>query len=375
VSVLIPAFNERAVIARTVRAVLVGLEPPLEVIVVDDGSSDGTGDEVARIAADEPRVRLVRQENAGKATALNRAIALASGDVLVCLDADTLFTPETLPRLTRHFGDPQVGAVAGNVRVGNRVNLWTLWQSIEYVVSQNVDRRAYALLNAVTVVPGAVGAWRREAVVRAGGFVADTLAEDMDLTWRLRRAGWRIVNESDAIGFTEAPDSLRALFKQRFRWTHGTLQCLWKHRDALGRYGWFGRVALPGLWLFQIAYQVLSPIIDLQVVWTLCKVGQSCLSSALLTRDWQPLPQATESFTGIATLFVFFFLLELAGALVAYRLDRGRTRDLWWLFWQRFVYRQVMYAVVLKSIRQAIVGRRAGWGKLERKGTAQAVPA
>jgi poly-beta-1,6 N-acetyl-D-glucosamine synthase len=375
VSVLIPAYNERPVIARTIRAVLAGREPPLEVIVVDDGSRDGTGDEVARIAAEDPRVQLVRQPNAGKAAALNRAVALARGEVLVCLDADTLFLPNTLGRLARRFSDPRVGAVAGNVRVGNLVNLWTRWQSIEYVVSQNLDRRAWSALNAITVVPGAVGAWRRAAVVDAGGFVADTLAEDMDLTWRLRRAGWRIVNEPGAAGFTEAPDSLRALFKQRFRWTHGTLQCLWKHRDALGRYGWFGRAALPALWLFQIGYQVLSPLIDLQVAWTLVRVGQSYLSSALLTRDWRPLPQAMESFTGIATLFVFFFLLELAGAAIAYRLDRGRMRDLWWLFWQRFVYRQVMYAVVLRSVHKAVFGRRAGWGKLERKGTVQAARA
>ena len=375
VSVLIAAYNEHAVIARTIHAVLEGAEPPLEVVVVDDGSTDGTGDEVARLAAADPRVRLARQANAGKAAALNHALALARGEVLICLDADTLFTPRTLSRLARHFADPRVGAVAGNVKVGNRVNLWTRWQSIEYVTSQNLDRRANALLNAVTVVPGAVGAWRRAAVEGAGGFLHDTLAEDMDLTWRLRRAGWRIVNEPGAYGFTEAPDSLDALFRQRFRWTFGTLQCLWKHRDALGRYGWFGRVVLPGLWLFQIGYQVLSPIIDLEIVWTLLRLGRAYLTSAMLTRDWRPMPQAVESFTGIATLFVFFFLLELAGALVAYRLDRERPHDLWWLFWQRFVYRQVMYAVVIKSLRRAVVGRRTGWGKLQRKGTAVAAPA
>jgi cellulose synthase/poly-beta-1,6-N-acetylglucosamine synthase-like glycosyltransferase/peptidoglycan/xylan/chitin deacetylase (PgdA/CDA1 family) len=371
VSVLIAARNERPVIARTLRAVLDGHEPPLEVIVVDDGSTDGTSEEVERATAGDPSVSLVRQANAGKAAALDRAVALARGEVLVCLDADTLFTPDTLARLVRPFADPRVGAVAGNVKVGNRINLWTRWQSIEYVVSQNLDRRAYALLNAVTVVPGAVGAWRREAVVRAGGFLADTFAEDMDLSWRLRRDGWRIANESGALGFTEAPDSLSALFRQRFRWTYGTLQCLWKHRDALGRYGWFGRLALPSLWLFQIVYQVLSPIIDLEILWTLWRVGRAYLSSALLTRDWQPLPQAMESFTGIATLFVFFFLLELAGAGVAYWLDRQRPRDLLWLFWQRFVYRQIMYAVALASVRQAIEGHRAAWGRLERKGTAK----
>jgi poly-beta-1,6 N-acetyl-D-glucosamine synthase len=375
VSVLIAAYNERSVIARTVLAALDGPESPLEVIVVDDGSTDGTAAEVEHLAAGEPRVRLVRQSNAGKAAALNRALALARGDVLVCLDADTLITPTTCARLARHFADPRVGAVAGNVKVGNRVNLWTTWQSIEYTVSQNLDRRAFALLNAVTVVPGAVGAWRREALLGVGGFVRDTLAEDTDLTWRLRLAGWRIENESQAYGYTEAPDSLSALFRQRFRWTYGTLQCLWKHRSALGRHGWFGCVALPSLWLFQIGYQVLSPIIDLQVLWSLWRAGGLYLSGALLTRDWQPLPQAVESLAGVATLFVFFFLLELAAAIVAYRLDRERPRDLLWVFWQRFVYRQVMYAVVLRSIRQAILGRRAGWGKLTRRGTVQTIRA
>src|SRR5262249_2419936 len=161
-------------------------------------------------------------------------------------------------------------------------------------------------------------------------------AEDMDLTWRLRRAGWRIENEGEALAFTEAPDSLGAFFKQRFRWTYGTLQCLWKHRDALGRYGWFGRAALPFLWLFQILFQSLSPVIDLQTAWTLGTAGWTYVTGGLLTHDWQPLPQAVESLSGVATLFVFFFLLELGGAMVAYALDREPRRDLRWLFWQRF---------------------------------------
>jgi cellulose synthase/poly-beta-1,6-N-acetylglucosamine synthase-like glycosyltransferase/peptidoglycan/xylan/chitin deacetylase (PgdA/CDA1 family)/spore germination protein YaaH len=375
VSVLIAAYNEHTVIARTLHAVLEGAGPELEVVVVDDGSADGTADEVERVFGGEPRVRLLRQANAGKAIALNRALAASRGEVVVCLDADTLFTPTTIPLLARHFVDPRVGAVAGNVKVGNRVNLWTRWQSIEYVVSQNLDRRAYAWLNAVTVVPGACGAWRRVALERAGGFVADTLAEDTDLTWRLRRAGWRLANEPGALAYTEAPDGMRPLLRQRFRWTYGTLQCLWKHRDALGRYGWFGRLALPGVWLFQIAYQVLSPIVDLMMVWTLWGATTSWVSRAWLTRDWQPAPRAMEAFSGVATLFVLFFVLELVGAAVAYRLDRERPRDLVWLFWQRFVYRQIMYAVALRAVRHAIEGRTAGWGKLQRKGTVGTAPA
>ena len=376
VTVAVPVRDEAHRVGPTVTALLAqrGV-PDLEILVLDDGSTDGTADEVARVAADEPRVRLVPQANAGKAAALNRALAQARGDVIVCLDADTLFMPETVGRLARHFADPRVGAVAGNVKVGNRMNLWTRWQAIEYVTSQNLDRRAYALLNAVTVVPGAVGAWRRAALERAGGFRADTLAEDMDLTWRLRRDGWVIRNEPRALGFTEAPDSLPALFRQRFRWTYGTLQCLWKHRDALGRYGWFGRVALPSLWLFQICYQVLSPIIDIEVVWTLAGALRAWFTSSLLTRDWRPMPQAMDAFLGVATPFVFFFVLELVAGFVAYLLDRERKRDLLWLFWQRFVYRQIMYAVALRALRHAIVGHAAGWGKQQRKNTAQAAGA
>ncbi|MFN8587875.1 MAG: glycosyltransferase [Candidatus Eisenbacteria bacterium] len=370
VSVLIAAFREKPVIARTVEAVLASSLAPLEVIVVDDGSGDGTAEEVeARFGAD-PRVKLLRQANAGKAAALNRAIAASRGDVLVCLDADTLFTPATLERLARHFADPRVGAVAGNVKVGNRVNLWTRWQALEYVTSQNLDRRAYALLDAITVVPGAVGAWRRTAVEQAGGFRTDTLAEDMDLTWRIRRAGWRIENETAALGFTEAPDSLATLYRQRFRWSFGTLQCLWKHRDALGRHGWFGRFALPSLWLFQILFPILSPIIDLQVLVTLAGFVQGWVTRALLTQDWQPLPQAAASLATVGFLYLFFFLLELLGAALAIGMEREKKRLLWWLFWQRFVYRQVMYAVVWRALRTALTGHMAGWGKLERKGTA-----
>ena len=370
ISVLIAAYNEAPVIARTIAAVLGNKVGPLEVIVVDDGSKDGTDDAVRAAYGDHPKVRLVRQANAGKANALNHAIDLSCGEVLICLDADTLFTPDTIGNLVRHFDDPTLGAVAGNCKVGNRINVWTRWQALEYITSQNLDRRAYALLNAITVVPGAVGAWRRKAVVDAGRFRNDTLAEDMDLTWRIRRAGWRIANDSQAYGFTETPDSLTTLYRQRFRWTFGTLQCLWKHRDAVGHYGWFGRLALPTLWLFQIAFQILSPIIDLEIAWTLTFVALNYFTRALLTQDWQPLPQAVESLSTVGFLYLFFFILELLGATIAVLLDREKKRLLWWLFWQRFVYRQVMYAVVWRSLRTAIVGHHAGWGKLERKNTA-----
>ncbi len=369
VSVIVPAYNEGRVIARTLHAVLASEPPPLEVIVVDDGSKDETLAEAERVAATDPRVRVLTQANAGKATALNHGIAEARGEILVCLDADTQFMPTTLAQLVRHFADPEVGAVAGNVKVGNRINLWTRWQSIEYVSSQNLDRRANAFLNSIPVVPGAVGAWRKRAVLDAGGFIPDTLAEDMDLTWRLRRTGWRIENEPRAVAWTEAPASLDALSRQRFRWTYGTLQCLWKHRRAVGRVGWFGRVTLPSLWLFQILFQAISPVIDLLLVWTILRVVQAYASFGILTGEWQLFPQALDSLSLIASMTAFFFLLELGGALLAYALEREPAWDLVWMFWQRFVYRQLMYMVVWKSLRHALFGRRAGWDKLERKGT------
>ncbi len=369
ISVVIAALNEEKVIARTIRAVLANRYQPLEIVVVDDGSKDDTSGEVVRAFGDNPKIRLLRQENAGKAAALNRGISEATGEIIIALDADTIFNRHTIANLIRHFEDPLVGAVAGNVKVGNRVNPLTYWQSIEYITSQNLDRLAYAVINSVTVVPGAVGAWRREAILQAGGYTTDTMAEDMDLTWRIRRIGWRIETDSDAIGYTEAPDSFRALFRQRFRWAFGTLQCLWKHRRALGRYGWFGRLALPSMWLFQVAFQALSPLIDLEILWTLANVVSTWWWRGWLSKDWQPLPQALTSLYVIGFMYAFFFVVELIGSAVAFKLDREDGRVLVWLFWQRFLYRQLMYAVLLKSLKTAASGIRAGWGKLERKGT------
>jgi cellulose synthase/poly-beta-1,6-N-acetylglucosamine synthase-like glycosyltransferase/spore germination protein YaaH/peptidoglycan/xylan/chitin deacetylase (PgdA/CDA1 family) len=371
VSVVIAAFNEATVIVNTIHAVLANHYSPIEIIVVDDGSSDGTADQV-RANFGEDTVTLLVQPNGGKASALNLGIAVATGEIIIALDADTIFARDTIAKLVRHFAKPLVGAVAGNVKVGNRLNPLTHWQSIEYVTSQNLDRRAYATINSVTVVPGAVGAWRREAILQAGGYTTDTMAEDMDLTWRIRRIGWRVDTESNAFGYTEAPDSIRALFKQRFRWAFGTLQALWKHRRALGRYGWFGRVMLPTLWLFQVAFQVLSPLVDVQIVWSLGNVIRAWARGHLVG-DWQPLPNALSSLYLIGFMYAFFFVVELAGSLVAYKLDREDMGPLVWLFWQRFLYRQLMYAVVLKSIKTAVSGMRTGWGKLERKGTVEVI--
>lgn len=364
VSVIVPTYNEERVIAQTVGSLLASEYPRLEIIIVDDGSTDLTCNIVRENFADEARVLLLAKENGGKAEALNFALRHAQGEIIVALDADTIFEPATIGALVRRFHDPHVGAVAGNAKVGNRINVITRWQALEYITSQNLDRRAFSSLNCITVVPGAVGAWRRELIERAGGFTSDTLAEDQDLTLRLGRLGYDIVYEENAIAWTEAPDTVRGLAKQRFRWSYGTLQCMWKHRDALfrPRYGTLGLVGMPNVWLFQILFPLISPVMDLILVWTLV--------SAALDRYQHPHEYAFSNLRQVIFYYALFLAVDWLAAAFAFALERReRWRLLWWLFLQRFGYRQVMYYVMAKSVAAAARGALVGWGKLERKAT------
>jgi len=303
-------------------------------------------------------------ENGGKARALNHGLERATGEIVVALDADTLFPPDTIAMLARWFDNPDVGAVAGNAIVGNRVNLVTRWQALEYVTAQNLERRALAALGAVTVVPGAVGAWRRSALMALGGYPPETLAEDQDLTLSVQLAGWRVEFDPEARAYTEAPDTISGLLKQRFRWSFGTLQCLWKHRSALFslKRPVLGFIALPQIWLFQIFLTALAPLVDLAVVWGLCSSLYGWLSHPV---EWSPDNLWHPLFYWAA----FIFLDLSAGALGMALERRAAWSDLVWLPAQRFGYRQLMYYVVLKSIDSAIRGARVGWGRLERRGT------
>ena len=365
VDVLVAAYNEAEVIERTVGSLLASKGVDVRVIVVDDGSADGTGDVVARRFGRDPRVTIRRKANGGKASALNLALEIGDAPVVVGVDADTQLAPDALSKIVAFFQDPTIGSVAGNVKVGNRDRLVTRWQSLEYVTSQNVDRRALSRLNAITVVPGAIGAYRAEAQRAVGGYRDDPHAEDMDLTWRLRRAGWRIVNEGRAFAYTEAPASLGALMRQRFRWSFGTLQCLWKHRSATFRYGWFGWLALPTLWVFQFGAQILAPFVDLQLlVAGLTLLGQWISSLQHVDTPMPPDPMIWF----IVAVYVAFILLEVIAGWVAYEFDDEDKRELWLLPTQRFVYRQIMYLVVWRALLRALGGAAQGWGKLKRTG-------
>ena len=346
VSVIVPAFNEATGIERAVKSLAGGDYPAHEVVVVDDGSVDGTGDIVESL--DLPRVRVLRQPNAGKAAALSAGLAVASGEVIVTVDADTVFEDQTLRRLVEPFADPTVGAVAGNTKVGNRRGLLGRWQHIDYVIGFNLDRRLYDTLRCMPTVPGAVGAFRRRAIDVAGGFSSATLAEDTDLTIAIGRAGWRVVYVEDARGWTETPATLSGLWRQRYRWSYGTLQAVWKHRSALWRRepGKVGRRGLPYLLLFQIALPFLAPLIDASALYGVVFLD--------------PLP--------VLGYWLGFNLLQLGLGAYAFRLDREPLRPLWALPTQQFVYRQLMYLVVAQATISAVRGVRLRWQHVERSG-------
>ncbi|WBO22054.1 glycosyltransferase [Sphingomonas abietis] len=367
VSVLIPAFNEAQVIETSIRRVLASEDVRIEIIVIDDGSTDDTSAIVRTAFADEARVRLLTLENGGKAVALNSGMALASGDVIVALDADTQFETTTIARLARWFVDEKIGAVAGNAKVGNRVNLVTRWQSVEYVTAQNLERRALSRFDAITVVPGAVGAWRRAALDAVGGYPVDTLAEDQDLTIAIQRVGWEVAYDVDAVAWTEAPETFRALAKQRFRWAFGTLQCLWKHGAILRerKPAGLALVGIPQAWLFQIVFAVISPIIDLALVisifGTIVRIHQ---------HGWA---QTHSDVLRMGIYWVAFTSIDLLCGWIAYRLEpRRQPYPAHLLLAQRFVYRQLMYSVVLRAVSAALSGPWVGWGKLQRTGRVDA---
>jgi cellulose synthase/poly-beta-1,6-N-acetylglucosamine synthase-like glycosyltransferase/peptidoglycan/xylan/chitin deacetylase (PgdA/CDA1 family) len=347
-AVVVPAYNEAVGIERTVRSLAASDYPDFEVVVVDDGSTDQTAAIVAEL--DLKGVRLVRQDNAGKAAALNAGIEMTGAPIVVMVDGDTLFEAQTLHRLVAPLADPAVGAVSGNTKVGNRRSLLGRWQHIEYVMGFNLDRRMYEVLQCTPTVPGAIGAFRREALLDVGGVPGDTLAEDTDLTLAIGRAGWRVVYAADARAWTEAPASLGALWRQRYRWSFGTMQAVFKHRRAVvsndARDTRIGRRGLPYIVLFLIVLPTLAPLIDVFAVYGM--VFTDTLRTLLV--------------------WAAFNAVQLCIAAFAFRLDREPLRPLWALPLQQLLYRQLMYLVIIESTIAAIQGTRSGWRYLPRTG-------
>ena len=344
VSVLVPAYNEAVGIGQSVRSLAASHYPALEVLVIDDGSTDGTADIVAALGL--PNVRVIRQVNGGKAAALRTGTREASHEVLVMLDGDTVFEPDTIRKLVQPLRDPRVGAVSGNTKVGNRRGLLGRWQHLEYVAGFNLDRRLLDLLRCITTVPGAAGAFRKRALLAAGGLSTDTLAEDTDITMAILRAGYEVVHEERARAWTEAPSSLTDLWRQRWRWGYGTLQCIWKHRSAVRERSRLGLLGLPYMLFAQVILPVLAPVIDVFAL------------HGLLTGSGRQ----------VVLAWLAYLALQLVATGYALHLDGESLRPLWSLPLQQFFYRQLIYLVVLQSVVSALSGTHLPWHKLERSG-------
>jgi cellulose synthase/poly-beta-1,6-N-acetylglucosamine synthase-like glycosyltransferase/peptidoglycan/xylan/chitin deacetylase (PgdA/CDA1 family) len=357
VSIIIAAYNEEKVIRRTLQTLLNTTYPFLELLVIDDGSTDRTAVEVETMMRRDPRIRLIHQPNRGKWAALNNGTAQARGDILVTLDADTIFTPETVANLVRQFAvdpDGRLGAVAGVVRVGNRErNLLTRWQGLEYLTQIGVERSAYAQLGAVPIVPGACAAWRKTAVTEVGGYSDSTLAEDCDLTLSLHQARWRVSQDDQALAYTEAPDHADALLAQRIRWTFGTLQAIVKHRNMLlcRRYGWLGMAVLPYMVISVLVPIVFLPFIAVMGVLTVQNSGWAIVGLYFL-------------------LFLALHLLIAAGAVI---LMRERWANLLMVPIYRVVQEPLRAYLLYTSAYLAVRGVKLGWNKLQRTGVVDTV--
>ncbi len=354
VAVLVPAFNEIVGIEAAVRSLTRSDYPGLEIVVVDDGSTDGTGDLVDALGL--PGVRLIRRPNGGKAAALTTGILATDADIVVMVDGDTVFERDTIAELVQPLADPAVAAVSGNTKVGNRGGMLGRWQHIEYVMGFNLDRRMYEVLQCTPTVPGAIGAFRRSVLVDVGGVSSDTLAEDTDLTLAIGRQGHQVVYAEYARAWTEAPSTFRGLWHQRYRWSFGTMQAVWKHKGAIvsrkPEDRRIGRRALPYMILFQIILPLVAPLIDLFALY------------GLIFGDPRP----------VLAFWLTFNLLQVLIAGIAFRLDGESLRPLWALPLQQFVYRQLMYLVIIESTMSALAGVRSSWKTIPRTGDVELPP-
>ncbi|MEO6314471.1 MAG: polysaccharide deacetylase family protein [Chitinophagaceae bacterium] len=361
VSIIVPAFNEEVNAVGSLNNLLKTDYSNFEIIFIDDGSKDSTFEKVSAAFKGNPAMRIFTKPNGGKASALNYGILQSAADYVVCIDADTKLLPNAVALLMRHFDEQSVtgknktGAVAGNVKVGNEVNAITRWQAIEYITSQNFDRKAFAAVNAVTVVPGAIGAFRKKALEEAGGFTTDTLAEDCDLTVRILRCGYTIKNDNNAIAMTEAPETVKMFLKQRFRWSFGVMQTFWKNRDALfnWKYKWLGWIALPNILIFQFIIPTIAPLADIFMI-----IG-----------IWGGNGEK------ILLYYFAFMVVDAAVSILAFSYEKEKLSKLIWLIPQRFAYRWLMYYVLFKSYRKAFKGELQHWGVLKRTGNVKEIEA
>ena len=351
VSIIVPAFNEAEVIQASLSSLLELRYPYYEIIAVDDGSSDETYQKMRELEGNHygVRVSVFRKENSGKADTLNYGIRRSRAPIVVCMDSDSRLTPEALRYAIRHFGDPNVGAVAGNVKVINRHNIWTKLQALEYIEGLNIVRKAQAFFRSVNVIPGPIGIFRRQAIEGTGGYDSDTFAEDFDMTVKILAAGWKINYEPKAVAFTEAPEELLDIIKQRYRWSRGILQALRKQKALLVRSS--GTVTTPiSLWymIFEgLVWPAMNIFSNLFFVWIALLYGMT----KLLVMWW-----------------ILLTVLDLLVAIHAILMEREDIGLAFYSVFYRLFYVLIIDVTKVFATLEELVGLDMSWGKLARKG-------
>lgn len=350
VSILVPAFNEAVTIEASVRSLLRMDYPAYEIIVLDDGSTDDTYE---RASAFEGHwggvsVRVIRKSNSGKAATLNYGVQVARFPFVLCMDGDSKLSEDTLKRAMRHFRDPEVAAVAGNVKVINRDSFWARVQALEYIEGLNMARRAQGFMRAVNIIPGPIGVFRRDVMVQLGGYDTDTFAEDADLTLKLLAAGWRIEYEDRAIAWTEAPEALLALIKQRYRWTRGILQALRKRTHVFTR----PQNAMTWLSVVMMAFEALVwPVLNIFGTVFFVVVALNYGMSSYLLAWW-----------------VLLTLLDLAAALHTVVMEGEELRLVPLALFYRLIFVLFVDITKLLATIEEFLNVQMTWGKLERLG-------
>ncbi len=353
VSIIVPAYNEGKVIESSIRSLLALDYPDFEIVVVDDGSEDDTYQKARRFegyhGAHRTRVRVLTQRNTGKARALNRGIAISDSPLVLCMDGDSRLTPDTLRKAVRHFASPSIGAVAGNVKVVNRGNLLCKLQALEYIEGLNLSRKAQGFFRIVNIIPGPIGIFRREVLEQVRFYSPDTYAEDCDLTLDILMHGWRVKYEPEAIAYTEAPETLGDLYRQRYRWTRGILQSIRKRKEALVSFT-HGPTNTLVLW-----YMLFEGLL-----WPAMNVLSNVLFVTLGT------------FYGFSHFAVFWWIqltvLDLGVALYAVAIERESLALVPYSVFYRIFFVLAIDICKLMGTLDELLGARMSWGKLERSG-------
>lgn len=346
ITVIVPAYNEEKVIERTIQALMDTKYQDKEIIVVDDGSKDKTFEIMSKY---KKQAKILQKTNGGKASAINFGLAYSTGEIIVIVDADTIIGHDSLIHLAKGFSiDKNVAAVAGNIKVRNRKNWLTWCQAIEYVGGIQIARRALDVFGAISVVPGALGAFRKSVLDEIGSYHKDTVVEDFDVTLKILKTKLVIAGSTNSTAYTEAPESLKSLYKQRKRWYGGNLQVFARHSDALTnpRFGILQRFVFP----YMIFSSCIMPFVGFI---TLGGAIYSAISGGGLF---------------VLEMFTIFLALQCLQASLAVRLDNEDPRLIPYGIFLVIGFKQILDLFLIGAVFEHLLKKDITWTSADRVG-------